>query len=312
MKPTAAVMSQRLEADFRGQVLANSRCVFAPGAVLRFGRELEAEGGRLVSLAGLHRELSAFSGVGRRDGLDGFVTGCYAPRFIRDLEGVSTLVRRTLRGLLAREGGEDHVAAVLGSVRPTRWWLPFGGERYFLTVFAPVYPANSSRSTFGAPACFLFFQPDHAFERRVLDPASWEAHRVEIRENHRRNGQPYDSERVQFVAPLQAGETVRWWEPAPPATRFLEPAARGDAGAELRLLVYVYDRLGSRGEGLGPELPAEVPVELVGDLRRALIREDLLERPRKDAFAGIVHRAWRIFRRSRPVDVPGRERGPSR
>ena len=299
MESTAGVVTPRLEADFRGRVLANSRCVFAPGAVLRFGAELEARGERLDSLEAVHEELSVFAARGRREGLDGFVTACYAPRFLEDLEGVCCLVRRTLDGLLRLEAGAGHAAAVLGTVRPTRWWFPFGGERFFLTVFAPIYPSSSSRTTFGAPACFLFFQPDHSFDRRVLDPATWEAHRREIRANHRRHGQPYDPDLVQFVAPLRAGQVVRWWEPAPPAHRHVEPASRGEAGAELRLLVHVYDALRARAPDPSRASPFRIPEELLHDLRRSLVRDDLLPPDLEDPLGEVARRAWRLYSRSR-------------
>lgn len=103
------------------------------------------------------------------------------------------------------------------------WDFEFCGEAFFVSLFAPYYPAAHSRYSGEPDIAFVLLQAERGFRR--FGVSSQRPDRRGLSERvHRRfegHGQPYDlglntaaPKAHRYVKPLHSGEpAVRWWEP---------------------------------------------------------------------------------------------------
>lgn len=199
--------------------------------------------------------------------LDGFLVEVRGAEFGATVPAFARTVRRVLEALSRRDPGGRHTSsragacgaehcsvgayygtagvpgagsAAVGAAMDAppeafdspRWHFHFAGEPFFVTSFAPCYPASHPRHMFprkglNETSCFVLLQPEQAFLQRNISPDSaetnWDAPRTErdrIRVAFRDAGRPYVvPESVHFptahyivpAVPVD-GPIVRWWE----------------------------------------------------------------------------------------------------
>lgn len=132
---------------------------------------------------------------------------------------LAATTREILAGLLEADG--DAAAETLSNAGVDHWWLTLCGTRWFALAFAPCYPADSPRFTFGSGSTFLLLQPVASFDRHATPRGSVIADEVRqmIRRAYAARGCPYDVdlaqqdvEALKFVWPLHQGDApVQWW-----------------------------------------------------------------------------------------------------
>jgi hypothetical protein len=141
-----------------------------------------------------------------------------ADRLRTPLEAAA-LINALLRGLRCRDGecGE----ALTEGIETDGWDFEYAGERFFVSLFAPLYPEWHSRSSRHGSIGFVLFQPERSFRRFGVSSRhprrrqlSWRVHR-----RFQRHGQDYDVDAnsrtpkaLRFVKPIDPGEPpIAWW-----------------------------------------------------------------------------------------------------
>ncbi|XP_005112877.1 uncharacterized protein LOC101859301 [Aplysia californica] len=107
------------------------------------------------------------------------------------------------------------------------WVFEFNRVTFFITSFAPFYPEENSRYSFGCADCYMLFQPEMSFALHDLPPdtaeTNWECPvnvRDRIRVAFREAGREYEApmkvkepmvyEIVKRVHPQD--DVIKWWE----------------------------------------------------------------------------------------------------
>ena len=106
------------------------------------------------------------------------------------------------------------------------WVFEFNNVTFFITTFAPFYPENHSRYSFGASHCYILLQPEISFAQYNLDEdticTDWDnpkTPRDRIRCAFRQAGQGYPIRNTvhypmahDIVRPVEYdGNIVEWW-----------------------------------------------------------------------------------------------------
>jgi len=131
----------------------------------------------------------------------------------------AALVNALLRGLRSRDA--KCAEPLTQGIEADDWDFKYAGERFFVSLFAPLYPEWHSRSSMHGSIGFVLFQPERSF--RHFGVSSRHPRRQQLsRGVHRRfqrQGQDYDVDAnarmpkaLRFVKPLGRGEPpIAWW-----------------------------------------------------------------------------------------------------
>lgn len=178
--------------------------------------------------------------------LDAFVFEARGPCYGSDLNSFAATVRSILAGFSALDpAGMDCMRK--NYIGRRGWYYEFARESFFVTSFAPCYPANHPRYQFEEhpDSCFVLLQPEESFLRHDLPPdrprsaTNWEEPadvRDRIRVNFRQHGREYRiPETVSYppaefiVPPLDVHDTpVQFWlPPAASATKACDARPEG-------------------------------------------------------------------------------------
>lgn len=135
-------------------------------------------------------------------------------------------VRTLLHVLLQLNSGSSELKFNDWNIERNSWVFELNEITFFITTFAPCYPACHSRFAFGASNSYVLFQPEISFARHSLPPdtpnTKWskpKTVRDHIRIAFQEAGRPYlirDTVRYpmvwDIVKPLHEGEDlVKWW-----------------------------------------------------------------------------------------------------
>ena len=105
------------------------------------------------------------------------------------------------------------------------WVFTFHQQTFFVTTFAPCYPASNSRFAFEAEHCYILFQPDVSFALHNIPPdtehTNWDCpktSRDRIRLAYRNAGRSYLVQKQRpliydIVKPLTSDlNFFEWWK----------------------------------------------------------------------------------------------------
>jgi len=133
--------------------------------------------------------------------LDAFVFEARGEQYGADVGRFARTVKRVMSFISASDpAGVDCMRKSYLSKRG--WYFQFNRESFFVTTFAPCYPASNPRYQFGRhpESCFILFQPEESFFRHDLPPdkprseTNWDSPadvRDRIRSNFKKNGREY-------------------------------------------------------------------------------------------------------------------------
>ncbi|MEU9453921.1 hypothetical protein [Streptomyces sp. NPDC048277] len=99
------------------------------------------------------------------------------------------------------------------------WYAMIEGERFFVVSFAPCYPPESPRHTYGDPRTYVLLQPASTFERNA---AAIDRRRERIHHAFTAVGKPYDAhlanvenDMFKSVMPIDPIDRhIPWWDEA--------------------------------------------------------------------------------------------------
>ncbi|MFJ1972083.1 YqcI/YcgG family protein [Streptomyces sp. NPDC087903] len=97
------------------------------------------------------------------------------------------------------------------------WYAMIGGEQFFVVSFAPCYPADSPRHTYGDRRTHVLLQPASTFERNA---AAIDRRRERIHRAFTAVGKPYDArlanvqnDMFKSVMPIDPiDQHIPWWD----------------------------------------------------------------------------------------------------
>ena len=157
--------------------------------------------------------------------LDGFVFALPGAEFGRDVHRFGRGVCRVLRVISDADPYGFHCMRK-SYISKIGWLFEFAGAPIFVTTFAPCYPENHSRYSFGSESCFILLQPMTSFAIHSVGEdtptTNWDnphTPRDKIRVAYRDNGRPYNIRSTvmypqahDVVKPLRDEEgVVCWW-----------------------------------------------------------------------------------------------------
>lgn len=169
--------------------------------------------------------MTKFLAIGFYRQLDGFVLELPA-EFGASVERFGEGVRRVLTCLSEADPGGVHCMRK-SYIGGRGWYFEFNRTSIFVTTFAPCYPENHSRFTFGAHACFILLQPEYSFALKDLSAdtpeTNWDKPRTvrdRIRVAYKQHGREYLVRDTVYyppawdiVKPLTFdGPVVEWWK----------------------------------------------------------------------------------------------------
>mmetsp|Transcript_52753 Transcript_52753/g.123379 ORF Transcript_52753/g.123379 Transcript_52753/m.123379 type:complete len:336 (-) Transcript_52753:2-1009(-) len=210
MLAEAAATDVKRHADSEGarrfaEVQCRTHCIFASRALV-WGNTWEAKSGDLDQLdANLALCLPRFyrfcMEVRQGMALDAFVFEARGEQYGADVDIFARTVKRVMSFISAHDpAGVDCMRKSYLSKRG--WFFQFNRESFFVTTFAPCYPASNPRYQFGKfpESCFILFQPEESFFRHDLPPdkprseTHWDEPvdvRDRIRSNFKKHGREY-------------------------------------------------------------------------------------------------------------------------
>ncbi|MDH6140474.1 hypothetical protein P3T35_002482 [Kitasatospora sp. GP30] len=210
-------MAEKPGADFQ-HIQQRAACAFATRARIEAAPPFRGADARIAGLAAAST-LADLASRADADELDGLLIELTDARHGLSLGALAATTREILAGLLEADG--DAAAETLSNAGVDHWWLTLCGTRWFALAFAPCYPADSPRFTFGSGSTFLLLQPVASFDRHATPRGSVIADEVRqmIRRAYAARGCPYDVdlaqqdvEALKFVWPLHQGDApVQWW-----------------------------------------------------------------------------------------------------
>lgn len=162
-----------------------------------------------------HREaIAAFFRDARQHEYDGMVITFEDESLGATLESLALLTKRFFLTLaemypsvyIPQEPGPDQ-----------KWYATIEGERFFLVSFAPCYPGDSPRHTYGDQRTYFLLQPGSTFGRNA---ATIERLRNRISRSFEKAGKPYDArlanvenDMFKIVMPISPiDQHIPWWE----------------------------------------------------------------------------------------------------
>lgn len=201
-------------------VRATTLCPFARRSRI-VGSEPWVEGSIDQHLDAAASRLARIAREGEEHRIDGLVVEMVGPGHGGTLADLCRTVRASLRYLSSIDPAGER--CMEGDIEDPRWQFSFAGARFFLSTFAPCYPAEHPRHSPLADVVFLLFQPEYSFDLHIPEPAghpSIDLLKQSIRSAFRGAGRPYDH--AISVGPLQAHKYVKpiafgappvaWWK----------------------------------------------------------------------------------------------------
>jgi len=179
-------------------VVRGSRCLFARSAQLWGSREYDSARTVEANVQASAPTLLQFLLRGEEERLDGFL---FEIRNVAatDIHEVGEAVRRVLACLAQLDpAGEDCMGK--SYIHTSAWHFTFAKVPIFITTFAPCYPRNHCRFSYGSPkdSVFVLLQPEYSFLHHGLvhdrPTTNWEKPqdmRDRIRVSFRQAGQEY-------------------------------------------------------------------------------------------------------------------------
>jgi FPC/CPF motif-containing protein YcgG len=205
------------EQIFTGAVVKKSFCLYAPGAVIKYADNFIVN--ETEDLSGIHRQFQLFDDKAIQGKYDAFVIGFSLPE--QNADKVITFGTHLLFTLASMNKGEAAARELIQHASTKDWWYTFGSTRYFILCFSDSYAPGSPRYVDRKNTAFLMFQPVHSFDRKATPVGGAIAmeKRTAIRENHKRNGKPYDHTLAQSMFEgqkifhgIQSRYSNTWWE----------------------------------------------------------------------------------------------------
>jgi hypothetical protein len=151
--------------------------------------------------------------------IDGLIIEVKDPDVGKDIESLSKYTYNLLRQILEQEHDND---TKLDDAKNEGWAFKIYGEKYFVIVFARLYPATSPRRIIGSTSTFYMFQPFHAFNRKSHPQTGLipiEA-REKIRDLYMLDGRGYDKDLAtslfdghKLILPIERNsDIIKWWD----------------------------------------------------------------------------------------------------
>lgn len=195
------------------EITQNTYCPFAKSSKLGPGITIAtADVERELTL---HRQVIAdFFRTAAQNSYDGMIIKFEDPSVGRTLDGLGDLTRRFYT-LLTEFFPSVYIP---DDPQPDeRWYSMIEGELFFLVSFAPCYPKNSPRYTYGDVRTYFLVQPASTFERQA---AAIERKRPGINRAFVAAGKPYDARLANVendifkaVMPIEPMDRhISWWE----------------------------------------------------------------------------------------------------
>lgn len=194
----------------------NTHCPFAGEARLWGTPAFNSEATLADNVLASVPLLSTFICVARAEDLDGFLYAFPTSEVGgANITSLCVVVKTLVQTLME---SDSLVPRELTSADASEkdWRFAFGGEDFFVNVFAPFYPHSHSRYTYGAGGgayLFIMLQPDCSFHRRIPEE-NFHVVRNQIRERFERNYQYYELDDVEahrFILGPRSHEIIRWY-----------------------------------------------------------------------------------------------------
>lgn len=138
---------------------------------------------------------------------------------LRTPRDLAAMLHATLAGLRARDPASQKPLAE-GVDRPD-WDFEHGGEKFFISLFAPLYPASHSRFSGHESVAFVLFQPERSFRRFGVSSRRPHRERLSraVQQRFHRHGKEYDAAQnagtpkaLRFIKPADGDDApIAWW-----------------------------------------------------------------------------------------------------
>jgi hypothetical protein len=208
-------------AELFRRISERTYCPFAASARIWGAPDVDPSVSLPAYLSGSVRAFRMFARAAAREMLDGFVYAFPARGGFRTQGELSALLYDVLRTLRDHDPGESRPELCSAEVRDPRWRFSWGGEHYFVPVFAPLYRPGHSRYTYDVPdMVFVLLQPDSSFHSRLTGDK--ELVRGSVRRRFAEGLQPYATDALEahkFLPPTSPGGAAPDWFAAGDRTR---------------------------------------------------------------------------------------------
>ncbi|XP_052713399.1 uncharacterized protein LOC128187182 [Crassostrea angulata] len=207
-------------------VQENTECIFAKKAKLWGNQDWNQELSLEENVFRWLPTLLQFTIVCRQYKLDGFVIEIPEEYHHNDIHEFAKTFKKILK--VISDNDPKNIKCMDKSYVSKRGWVfQFNKMTFFITTFAPFYPATNSRYAFGCDNCFILLQPELSF---ALHDLSWDtpetnydnptSERDRIRCAYRDAGRPYVVPRDitqpmawDMIKPLTEHDPiVQWWK----------------------------------------------------------------------------------------------------
>jgi len=174
------------------------------------------------------KELQKGLNIGREIKLDGFVIEVKGKEYGDTIERFGETVRRVLTAVSDHDPGADYCMNS-ESIGRRGWRFLFDSHGIFVTSFAPCYPEDNARYSFGIQdSSFVLLQPQYSFSiHDIGEDHPWDdsqtTMRQKIRQKFKNAGRLYFVPKARFypmapmiVPPLKMDEALLRWYVKPP------------------------------------------------------------------------------------------------
>ena len=195
-------------------------CPYAEAAQVVFGPEASRGVSPVAQAKKCADQLQRVLSGPKATKFDMFVIELREIEAVKSIPTLAAALRQTLE-VFARRGPEAQQDPFSGILSPT-WDFVFCGQRFFVPVFAPLYPQSHPRSSQARDSAFILMQPDICFTRKGISSKSPGRANVsqEVMRHFVERGFSYDLRLVthplkaaRYVKPMEAGQDpVKWWE----------------------------------------------------------------------------------------------------
>lgn len=195
-------------------------CIFATSAKVWSAPDFNSAWSIERNLEGTCEVLKRFNKCAESEGLDGLVIEIYGENHGKNISELSVTVNRVLRYLSDKDPTGIH--CMEKNILDSKWRFSFGGQTFFITVFAPCYPVNHPRYSHNDNSTFIFLQPEFSFDHHGISSANVkrDAIKEKIRKKFKDNGSAYNVNLVKqnievykYVKPLNIDDSpIEWWK----------------------------------------------------------------------------------------------------
>ncbi len=199
---------------------AKTHCIYSPGSRLWGSPPLDETLSFKDNMRNVAQHMAHFINLSQALKVDGYVIDLASPKYGNNIEVLAKFTHAVLRYLSDLDPTGEH--CMDQKIEDAAWCFAFGGEKIFVNTFAPCYPENHARYSFGSQSTMIVMQPRHTFAQAMrvgessLSPAIRQRIRRVFNENDRAYSgtlgmMPYEAYRC--IRPMQPdGPAVRWWE----------------------------------------------------------------------------------------------------